>query len=363
MKQMVIKSRWGRFLLLTFFLVIMPYRFGRTPDGSIEVLSIFYAIFTAVRPYVFLNSFSPIALVNMMMIIIPSAYFTYRVVIRTEGESLFLEGVILIGLTLALTSVLMPSELTTAGQIDTGMFAVENFPFMPSFAMLLSVTQILIPLLKIEADFNTPTISMASESFSQKKNTLFSITSGRLLLALFVFPSVVQIDSHIRISALAAFYSFQYSPASLISSESFMFTIGGIRFLPLMLTTSVWSFLFVLASFLYVQERYRKSFVVTLGLVSLIPLLFLTFATLALAVFYWTGYIFLFVPILQIACIVVIRRSKKIKAEPNVTGVYIEPSRHVTVPFRYMVMSFFRKWGNKTPRFEFDEQTDESDVH
>lgn len=355
MKRFLIRNQWFRYFILTFLLLIIPYNFELSVtrhSNDIIMKSIFYYVNSTISPIFFLYSGSIISFINLILLIIPSTYFTYRRLSRYEGEKLEILGVITILLSMLVTYILDSTAFTSYTLEDLSPTPTPNYPFLPIFTILLLCCHVVYPLLKEHLQIRaTIAFPGGAKSLSARMRKFVPRTaSGWIIIILLLLPSLISVNlSAIQMKVMIMFTLFVIGFGTTLQTSSvdfnIEFLIGGTRFLELMLLSSVWILIFMLALALYLMKKIKRAHAIVVTLISIAPSLFFIIVDAINCILLLELSIIIPLPLVQIGGFILLRQTEKVR-ELEKQGISEDASSlHVTIPLSYVIKSMFKRRG------------------
>ncbi len=339
---------WARAFVGLFVIMVIPYSIainGNTTAGALQIKSIFF-VFSSGSSSIALNPVSAIAAVNLILVLVPSLYLSYRRTHRAEGESL--ES--LYAITAVLTAVVLlivdaPAFYTTY-QLDPLPVSSPNLQFLPGFGILVIVFYVLYPAMK---DLSAKQIRArlgsheAIGALAKVKALLPSSVAGSLCLLLLLLPTMVfvSLSPNPSLQLFSTFYRLDIGAAMSANWVllHILFFICGVQVTTLVLFGMITNILLFIILILYLEGRVKRRTFILMGFVSIIPPLFYSFVTL----FTDTSIYGIPLPLLQIAAVLIVRQTEKASAPVGIVEETMRRPEHVTIPVRYMLRSMFRR--------------------
>ncbi|MFW9919216.1 MAG: hypothetical protein ACFFED_06440 [Candidatus Thorarchaeota archaeon] len=361
MKKRLLENHWFRFILTTSFILLIPYNidiFATRFSDEFHIRSIFYSFNPYIAPYLLRASFSIISVINLILLIIPSAYFTYRNASRFEGESVEVLGGITIILTLIVAIILDNTAFFSQYLEDVSSTPTPNFDFLPILCMLILFIHVVIPILHGKMAIPTSFNRISSSQFRSRITSKMPCTvGGWILFIIFTIPSLVVFDittlvldnTALRTSIQSTFYLLEtdFQLGSSYLDWAFKFLIGGSQFLDLMIMISIWNFIFLAGVALYFYEKIPKKYMIFVVLLSFVPSLFISILSIFSVILQISSVLAVPIPLVQLGSLFIIQKAERVK-ELEKDGTHKDKtSQLIKIPLSYLIRSFFSHRGRR----------------
>ncbi len=328
-------------------------------DDEFLIRSILYSVNSNIAPHFRWSSISPISVVNLILLIIPCAYFTYRNESRYEGENVAILGAITILLTFIVAIILDYSAFFSSYLVDESSTPTPNFDFLPVFCILLIIAHIIIPLLRehlkipTRSEYQEPAYSWTKRIQMKLPSTL----SGWIIVILLFIPSLIYLsfstlvteDFEVIMSIQSTLYTLgaEFYVGATYIETSLEFLIGGMVFFDLMLLVSIWNFIYLFGFALYCEGKIQRSRMIFLGLLSLGPMLFVSLITLIATLLQISSILTIPLPLVQLGSLLVLRQSEKTRKQ-NTEGISGDGfSQKLKIPLMYLIKSKLSRRGRQ----------------
>ncbi|MHA1943768.1 MAG: hypothetical protein ACW96M_05165, partial [Candidatus Thorarchaeota archaeon] len=323
-------KQWRNYIVLLFIILLIPYRWvvPRTTESPwLVVEGLFYTL-TLSADYLFqVRSIYLLSVMNLILLIIPSIYFTYRNISNNENESMERLGLVTILLTMVVLAIINLTSYTSHLQYDIAHSPTPNFQYLPGFSLLLIFFTIMVPIFtnyinsqkQISHPFVTGIIGRTKEQLPKTPGgwlsaLLFLLPSG-LLISL-PSSSFFDFESNLIFDVIGSFYTGTLDIMRFDQFTDFSGNIifGGIVTLFNLLLSLLWGIILVAFVLLYLQEKIHRRLLIVGGLLSIGPHLILLFSSFYSVIMggFPVG-IYVPLPLLQICVILIIRSEKQMK--------------------------------------------------
>ena len=357
-----ILREWKGFVLLILILLLIPYAIDIPRSISpftLDLAGLFYIFDVGRLNLVLYQTPSLISIVNLILVIIPSLYFTFRFKNRIAGESIEILALITLALTLLVVGIVDPMALVIQRQIDTYQSPTPNLQFLPGFAFLLLFFSVIVPVFRENTTDLVNTHIRGDHYRSGFRTWISSLipktTSGWLLAFLLVAPAVLTLEIHtisfltwssnLNISIMSPYYMLflRYTSSGPFAGITFEFIWGGLIALFNLLAFQIVGMIFSFSVVLYIQNRISRRLLIVSGLLSFSLPLFLSLFSIFSIILQFNGAIILPIPLLQLLGILLIRRVESLRSIALEYKSVKPGSEIVKVPVGYILTSLIRR--------------------
>ncbi|MDF1539179.1 MAG: hypothetical protein P1Q69_09765 [Candidatus Thorarchaeota archaeon] len=360
-RWIAILKEWKSFVLLIAILLLLPYsvQFPSVVSPFIlDLRGLFYEFQVLQLELVIHQSISIISIINLILVIVPSAYFTFRYKNKINDENIAILAFITFALTLIVVTIVDYWALTSPWQVDTLQSPTPNLQFLPGFTLLLLFSAVIVPLFKEYAtDITKASLSgyYRSGFRSWVSTKMPKTTSGWLLAFLLVTPTLLLVElpgsisaiwsTNIGVSLLGPYFTLFLDTLTSGSHSGvvFLFILGGYEVSYNLLAFQILSLLFSLSVLLYIQNRISRRLLVASGLLSFAIPLFLSLFSFFSLILTFGRELIIPIPLLQILGILLNRRIERLRAASPPDASVESGNDSVTVPVGYIFTSLVKR--------------------
>ncbi|MCK5238254.1 MAG: hypothetical protein KAR33_01830 [Candidatus Thorarchaeota archaeon] len=377
--RVVFLKQWRNYIILLVIILLIPYRWAlpyTTTSTWFTIEGLFYILTLGDNYILQMTPVYLLSAINLILLIIPSIYFTYRKISRTEKESIKSLGLVTILLTLIVLAIISKESFISNLQYDTAPSPTPNLQYLPGFSLLLLFFTIIVPIFTREDNGQDQNIDEDSTGILGRIKEQFPKTGeGWLTTLLFILPAGVTVsflnsgffvfDGNLLFEVFGSFYTslFEIVRFGQFTYYSGSIVFGGIVSLDNLLGSFLWSTLLVVFALLYLQEKIQRRLLIVGGLLSIIPHLFLMFSSIFLFIYGGTSFqVYVPLPLLQICVVLIIRRVNQMKGIDARELSKRRGSEIVKVPIGYILTSSIRRLSRGFRREEKESPSNATDT-
>ncbi|MHA1909573.1 MAG: hypothetical protein ACW98Y_19900 [Candidatus Thorarchaeota archaeon] len=357
--RVAILKQWRNYIVLLVILLLIPYSWMlpySTTSSLLVLENMFYTLILDESLTIQNTAISLLSIINLILLIIPSVYFTYRRISQIENESIESLGFVIILLTMIVLTIISHTSWISDYQHDALASPTPNLDYLPGFVLLLLFFTVMVPIFTSKTNTRKHNPMNAQSGIRNKiKERMPRSAGGWLAFLLFLLPSGVSITSqdaipfdsygYLAFRVTASFYSTAFNILQFgeFTSFSMAFIFGGVVALYNLLISFLWNAILVVFALLYLKEKIPHRLLLLAGLVSIVPHLFIMISSIL--VFILGGSIIEFyipLTLLQIGVFLLIRHENKTKGL-DITEIIKKRSEFVKVPVAYILTSSIRR--------------------
>ncbi|MFW9954130.1 MAG: hypothetical protein ACFFD3_06230 [Candidatus Thorarchaeota archaeon] len=335
-------GNWYRFLFILVLLLLFPYRLYFSDNSVLAYESLFFILNFNWGNIIYYNEFSFISLVNLLLVAIPSVYFTFRNIHRREKESMAVLALICTVLTFIVLTIIDFSGMISRHQVDVN--PTPNLQYLPGFGILLLLFTVFVPIFREYGPWRTKNAARKRSPKSLMPSTIGACVA----LLLLVLPAFVQIVflnqgniSYWTVQFTAPFYT---AVVQLISFDANLeltatFVFGGYYFFQNIIQAYTFSSIFSFSLLYHLRGRIRYRVFLFITLVTLAPSLFLVFLQVISVLAFSSLPLLIPLPLLHIFGFLLLVRSKAIIARVPKDDLQVYQPEEVKVPVLYILRS------------------------
>jgi hypothetical protein len=350
--------KWKCYFLILIVLLLLPLKwsFSEQMRSTIILENMFYNLIIADSLSFIFRDVNLLSVVNLILLIIPSIYFTYRRISKFEEESIEGLGVVVFLLSMIVLTIVSSRSLFEPEQIDLMPSPTPNLQYLPGFLLLLLFFTVIVPNLTEKGKTQENSSRTHPEIRRRIHRILPRSSFGWLAALFFILPAQIQLlttgnlmTGNLRFSGFvitAPFYLFFLHSLRFSGYSDYYITLifGGDPTHMMLLFGFVWNAILLIFTFLYLTERIQLRLFVLAGIVSIIPNTIYSITTILMHLFtFSSGQIIFILPLLQIGVILILRheRNKQYKTASDVKD--IRHPEFVKVPITYLLRSQIRR--------------------
>jgi hypothetical protein len=372
-------KQWRNYIVLLFIILLIPYQWvvpHTTESSWVVVEGLFYTLILSADYSFQMRSIYLLSVMNLILLIIPSIYFTYRKISKNENESMESLGLITILLTMVVLAIINLTSYTSNLQYDIAPSPTPNLQYLPGFSLLLIFFTIMVPIftnyINSQRQISRPFVSGIR---GRAKEQLPKTPGGWLSALLFLLPSGLFVilpsssffdfDSNLIFKVIGSFYTGKLDIMRFGQFTDFSGNIifGGIVTLFNLLLSLLWSIILVVFALLYLQEKIHRRLLIVGGLLSIGPHLILLFSSFYSIIMGGLPLeIYVPLPLLQICVILIIRSENQMKGLDAMELSKKQRSESIKVPIRYILTSSIRRFTRGQQRENKELQRDTNDT-